>query len=158
MWVWPAPGGRQQCPAFSRTCHLCKKVGHLARVCRGRRVTQNTLRPSPHTAGPATMAIHTERPPDRSTPQINSSKVINPSKHEPAPTIQVHMSSLNGQATVQVLPDSGADISVASISLLDCLQEHPDNLLSSDITPRAVNGTKMHPIGKLPVTLSLGIA
>ena len=29
----PRPGGRQQCPAATRTCHYCKKVGHLAKVC-----------------------------------------------------------------------------------------------------------------------------
>ena len=148
------PGGRQQCPAFNRTCHLCKKMGHLARVCRGRRAPQNIFRPPPH-SGPATMAVRIETPVNQ-PPQVNTSKVVSCTSHEPAPTIHVHMSALNGQATVQVLPDSGADISVAGKALLDHLHEHPDNLLTSDVTPRAVNGTKMHPIGKLPVTLSLG--
>ena len=57
---------------------------------------------------------------------------------------------------VQALPDSGADICVAGIALLQQLHEHPDNLLPSTITPRAVNGTTMNPIGKLPITLSIG--
>jgi len=66
------------------------------------------------------------------------------------------MSALNRHATVQALPDSGVDISVAGNTLLQHLREHAGNLLPSNITPRTVNGTKMHPIGKLPVTLSLG--
>ena len=66
------------------------------------------------------------------------------------------MSSLNGKATVKALPDSGADICVAGTALLQQLHEHPDNLLPSVVTPQAVNGTTMNPIGKLPVTLSLG--
>ena len=106
--------------------------------------------------GPRTMAIHTNPDQDERLPQINLSRVINSPAFEPAPTIQVHMSALNGHATVQALPDSGADISVAGNTLLQHLHEHAGNLLPSNITPRTVNGTKMHPIGKLPVTLSLG--
>ena len=66
------------------------------------------------------------------------------------------MSSLNGQAMVEALPDSGADICVGGAALLHQLNEHPANLLPSTITPRAVNGTTMKPVGKLPVTLTLG--
>ena len=66
------------------------------------------------------------------------------------------MSSLNGQSMVKVLPDSGADISVAGRDLLEHLHELPGNLLPTNVTPRAVNGTKIHPLGKIPVTLSLG--
>ena len=33
----PHPGGRQQCPARSLTCHFCKKPGHLMKVCRQRK-------------------------------------------------------------------------------------------------------------------------
>lgn len=35
------------------------------------------------------------------------------------------------------------------------LNEHPDNIFPSSLTPRAVNGTSIHPIGKLPVNISL---
>ena len=57
------------------------------------------------------------------------------------------MSALNGSCTFPVLPDSGADISVGGLAMLECLNEHPDNLLSSSVTPRAVNGSTMTPIG-----------
>ena len=56
---------------------------------------------------------------------------------------------------MQVLPDSGVDASVAGQQLLQHLNEHINNLLPSEITPRAANGSKMYALGKLMVTLSL---
>jgi hypothetical protein len=35
------------------------------------------------------------------------------------------------------------------------LHEVPDNLLPSNVIPRAVNGSVMRPIGKIPVTIAL---
>ena len=151
-------GGRQQCPAYNLICHTCKKVGHFARVCRGRRppqTTPGTTAPATTQTRPATLTVHTD-PLLSTMPHVATAKVANRPTFDPAPTISVHMSSLNGQASVHALPDSGADISVAGKPLLEHLHEHPDNLLPSDVTPRAVNGTTMRPIGKLPVTLSLG--
>ena len=99
------------------------------------------------------MAIHSNPDQDERLPQINLSRVINSPAFEPAPTIQVHMSALNRHATAQALPDSGAGISVAGNTLLQHLHEHAANLLPSNIITRMVKSTKMHPIGKLPVTL-----
>ena len=73
----------------------------------------------------------------------------------PAPTITVHMSTLNGEATVTALPHSGADISIAGPSLLHQLNEHPHNLIQSTMVPRAVNGSTMQPLGKLPINITL---
>ena len=58
--------------------------------------------------------------------------------------------------TGNALPDSGADICVTGIAFLQQLHEHSDNLIPSVVTPRAVNRTTMSPIGKLPLTVSLG--
>ena len=116
------------------TCRTCNRVGHLARVCQGGQ-------------RPAALS----QPP--TTPDIKATNLETDGEH--APTINIHVSSLNGCASLNILPDSGADISVAGPSTLTQLHEHPDNLLPSGLTPRAVNGTSMHPLGKLPVTLEL---
>ena len=53
-----------------------------------------------------------------------------------APTIDMAMSLLDGEATARVLPDSGADVSVAGKLLLNHLREHQDNsLLPSNVMP-----------------------
>ena len=40
--------------------------------------------------------------------------------------------------------------------MLKQLNEHKDNLLSSNVTSRAINDTAMDPLGKVPITLTLG--
>ena len=150
----PHPGGRQNCPAFNRVCHNCRITGHLAHVCKkkGRALVPGPHSQSQHSA-PGTLSLQADYLlEEHGTPQINSSKVSH--TFEPAPTIRVHVASLNGNTTIPVLPDSGADISVAGPSMLEKLNEHPDNLLPSNVRPRA--GNTMTPIGKLPVTISLG--
>ena len=143
------PGGRQQCPAVNRRCNFCKKVGHIAKVCRAKR---NTSRPPSYAA--LALQVEQSAEPEELHPEVNTSSVSGMG-FEPAPTIMVSISSLNGQATVEVLPDSGADVCVAGMSLLQQLQEIPDNLIPSNITPRTVNGSVMQPLGKLPVTITL---
>ena len=54
------PGGRQQYPAFNYICHVCKKVGHVASVCKGGRAPPAKF--NNHTAPHAAMAIHVEPP------------------------------------------------------------------------------------------------
>ena len=71
----------------------------------------------------------------------------------PPPMITIHISSLNGSSDIEILPDLGADISAVSKEVLSCLNGHVDNLVPSQMIPRTVNGAKMHPLGKLPVTL-----
>ena len=84
------------------------------------------------------------------------SNIRNVASTDPAPLIAINVSSLHGSITIKVLPDSGADISAAGTEILHHLNEHVDNLLPSRIIPRAVNGAKMYPIGKLPVKFMLG--
>ena len=151
----PHQGGRRQCPAFNQTCHLCQKIGHFAKVCRGRQARQHTLKP---TAQPqaSTKAVFTRASKERGSPRIHMSNVREATAIDPAPTIIVHISSLNGSADMEILPDSGADISAAGKEALRCLGEHVNNLLPSNIIPRAVNGTRMRSIGKIAVTFQLG--
>ena len=67
---------------------------------------------------------------------------------EPAPTISVRMTSSKRTALVTVLPDSGADISAARQTIVGLLGHYLDNLAPSEISPRAVNGACMKPLGK----------
>lgn len=64
--------------------------------------------------------------------------------------------STNGSRELEVLPDSNADISATGAEMLKYLNEHVGSLHPSTVTPKAVNGTKLHPLGKLPVKLHLG--
>ena len=141
-------GGRKQCPTYALTCHSCQKVGHFAKVCRGRQMRRPASQPTT-VQTPSTQAIE-------AVPRIHTSNIGDPTIVDPAPKISIHISALNGAANLEILPDSGADISVAGKEILCKLGEHEHNLLPSKIVPRAVNGTKMRPIGKLPVTFVLG--
>ena len=76
-------------------------------------------------------------------------------KTEPAPTITVRISSSIGVHYLDVLPDSGADISTAGQDVLTILGEHIGIILPSSISPGTVNGL---PLGKVPVTIQLGKA
>ena len=60
------------------------------------------------------------------------------------------MSSSSGIREVEVLSDLGADISAAGQEILRTLGEHIDNLLPSNISPRAVNRLCMTPVDKIP--------
>ena len=83
----PHPGGRQQCAAANCHCKFCKKIGHLAKVCKGR------SRP-PYGA----MAVCMDSPNDEPSPEVNASHLLQAS-FELAPIITLNLSSLNGQAT-----------------------------------------------------------
>ena len=94
---------------------------------------------------------------DEQPPQVNASRAItNSPAFEPAPTINIH----NNYYVIPQRPLNSSGLTRLGYrhirALLEHLHEHPDNLLPSDVTPKAVNGTKMHPMGKMPVTLSLG--
>ena len=139
----PHPGGRSQCPAYRQICYNCQKIGHYSKVCRGK-LARCRDPPSPSTVNTLQISQHT------------LSNIRNVASTDPAPLIPISVSSLHGSITIKVLPDSGADISAAGTEILCHLNEYVDNLLPSRITPRAVTGAKMHPIGKLPVKLKLG--
>ena len=145
-------GGRKRCPAYNLTCHLCQRVGHFARVCRIP-AQQGPPDKTPQLQTP-TRSIQALTATMNEPPQINHAKLGEGTTR--APTINVHISSLNGATEVETLPDSGADISAAGRAILSQLGEHELNLLPSQMIPRAVNGTRMHPVGRLPITLRLG--
>ena len=142
----PHVGGRARCPAYEQICHHCNKPGHFARVCRAKKST--TLRPPP-----SAKSIQTTWPEEPRQHHLDTITQI--SATDPAPTIRVHLQSVNGTCDTLVLPDSGADISAAGPHLLKLLHEHPLNLLTSEVAPRTADGHSMEPIGKFPVTFHL---
>ena len=141
-------GGRSQCSAFNQTCSFCHKVGHFARVWRGKQTCQTT---TVNTAQVSANAIQVQPQLDNHIQLYN----ITEDQAEPAPTIKVYISSSSGTRRVEILPDSGADISAIRQGMLGMLGQHVDNLLPSKISPRAVNGSHMTPIKKLPVRIQL---
>ena len=148
MWVQHM-GGRARCPAYDKACPSCHKVGHFARVCRSKQQPhqQPLTNDNPQ---PTANAIRLQSPQDDHIQLYG----IAGSKAEPAPTITVQMTSASRTMPVTVLPDSGADISAAGQALTGILGLHVDNLTPSEISPRAVNGACMKPLGKIPVTQS----
>jgi len=75
---------------------------------------------------------------------------------EPAPRVTVSILSTTGTHQVEVLPDSGADISAAGQQVFSSMGHHIDNILTSNITPKTVNGLSMTPLGRILVTIRLG--
>ena len=145
-------GGRRQCPAYNQTCSHCHKLGHFARVCRGRQVQQRTTSTAVGQTSVNTICLGSH---NKETEQVQMYN-IGSSTTQPAPTITVQISSPTGTKDVKVLPDSGADISAAGQEVMRHLGQHKDNLLPSKVCPRTVNGMLMRPLGKIPIALQLG--
>ena len=145
-------GGHRQCPAYNRTCAHCHKVGHFTKVCRSR-----PAQPPPSIV---------ENQPSARTIRVQS-KELSQQQHlqlykvqeaatEPVLTITVQVSSSTGTQNLDVLPDSGADISAAGQEVLEFLGQHVNNILPSHISLRTVNGITMTPLGRVPITIKLG--
>ena len=133
----PHHGGRRNCPAIKVDCHSCGKIGHFESVCQSKNKENN----------PSVNALEVNK--------NNHLWSINAVTAEPpAPTVLLHARALNGEADVQVLPDSGANSCAAGTQFLNKLGERKGNLRPSDIEPQAVNGNTMTPLGCLPVTFS----
>ena len=127
----PHIGGRARCFAYDQVCLHCNKIGNFARVCRAKQA-QSAFRQSQGQhplPSPSTKFLQTE---DAHPSQLSTIRQV--AATEPAPTVNVHILSVNGSCETQALPDSGADISAARPQLLKSLGEHALNLLSSDIT------------------------
>ena len=119
------------------------------KVCRGKQPQRQAASNTPSQV--SANAIHVLPQIDNHIQLYN----ITEEKAEIASIIRVNMSSSSGTRQVEVLPDSGVDISAAGQGILRILGQHVDNLLLSSISPRAVNGSCMTPIGKVPIRIQL---
>ena len=102
-------GGRRQCPAYNRTCAICHKVGHFAKVCRSKQAQQQA---GDSQQQPNARAIRVQSQ-QHSQKQYLQLYKVHERATEPAPTIVVQVSSSTGIHSLDVLPDSGADICTA---------------------------------------------
>ena len=108
---WGSRTGHRQCLPYNQVSSHCHKLGHFARVCRGRQIqprddTITSVRQL------STNTIRVQSQPDNTTQQLQLYNMSD-SKTEPAPTIMVSISLSTGTRNIKVLPDSGAHISAA---------------------------------------------
>ena len=103
-------GGHKNCPAYKRTCRKCGKIGHFSKVCR---------QSLPLVSSQALEARDQQRACTLSTSELPFIQATSES-FKTAPTITMNVSTPHGQATLQVLPDSGADICAAGKGLTLC--------------------------------------
>ena len=134
-------GGRKKCPAFNQTCRSCGRLGHFARVCLRKHSAAGQYHKP---ATPHAQALSTNE-----LPIVQLSELAH-GPATPAPTVNMQVSTHHGQASLDILPDSGAEISAAGPQFVQALGEYMDNLAPSNICPRAVNGSILYPVGKLP--------
>ena len=92
-------------------------MGHFAKVCRGKSLRQ-TASNTPSQASANTIRVQHQL--DNHIQLYN----VTEEKSEAAPTIRVNISSSSGTKQVEVLPDSGADISAAGQGILRILRQH----------------------------------
>ena len=90
------------------------------------------------------------------TSQTKLSNIHHMSSSDPDPLIKVNITSTNGSCDIEVLLDSGADISASGKGILAHLNEKVEFLNPSDVFPKTVNGAQMSPLGKLLVIVQLG--
>ncbi len=105
-------GRRKACPAYRAVCSNCGKLGHYSTVCRQKPSNQFT---SGFRKAPRALSIQSEGPQQTEENNAHHPGMMSLNHSVPAPTLPVHIQGLNGEAVVEVLPDSGADISAAGI-------------------------------------------
>ena len=132
---------------------IAGKTGHYHAVCRQRPKAPSGPSKKPP---PQTNSLSLTGPRQVGAPRVRHPGMMSLNHADPAPTLTVHIKALNGQAMVEALPDSGADICAAGVVFLAHIKEHTLNLLPSEVKPRAVNGSILSPIGSLKAVISVG--
>ena len=135
-------GGRRNCPAKDLVCHSCGQKGHIRPACYSKSKDNDNKG-----SGASVNALEFNK-----NDRLWSINAV--AAEPPAPTVALHAKALNGEADVQVLPDSGANICAAGVQFLTKLGELEDNIGDSDVEPQTVNGKTMKPLGCLRVTFS----
>ena len=130
-----------QCPAYSKRCDKCHKLGHFAAQCRTKAQINN---------------LQMQNDEDQvGTSQLMSIKSVRSETR--APRINLIVKGPNGSAELSVLPDSGADITAADVKTISLLGETVKSIEPSTLSQtQSVDGSTLQPIGQMTVKISLG--
>jgi len=123
--------------------HNSQPIARLASVARKLAILQKSAEAGHPDRGPSIPTCTTSHP--------KMSNIHHMASTDPAPLITVNITSANGSHDIKILPDSDTDISESGREILTHLNEQLRTLMLSDVVPKTVNGTKMFPLGKLPV-------
>ena len=116
--VWMHAGGHRQCPAYNWTCAICHKVGHFAKVCCNKLAQQQTGS-SQQQPNARTIRVQSQQLSQKQYLQLYT---VHERATESKPTIAVQISSSTGTCSLDVLPDSEADICTAGQEVLEYLE------------------------------------
>lgn len=137
------PGGK--CPAIGKTCSKCKGENHFAKMC-----TKRKDHPKKDTG---------EKSSKSSSSKLAVIKLASVSSSRRAPQIIVsvfHVDTHMALGKVSVTPDTGAEISVAGLDILNQLDWHINNLLPVDVQLVTASNQSLDPVGQMSVTLHYG--
>ena len=119
---------RLECPARDKECKICGKIGHFSSVCKKKNFKVNDIRPE------------TELQEDTNeTDFVDFTQVINVSSsfmnENRTPKITIKIKTRNGMGTlIKVIPDTGAEISIAGKNLLEKSKVHQKTLTMRNST------------------------
>jgi hypothetical protein len=143
---------REECPAWGRKCHNCDLPNHFAKVCRQPR-RNPAGNPPQHESASAIIAHVTY---DQSEDVFTSASPVSEIRFVPAEMTPIIGGKRRPKRTIQVFPDSGADICLAGSKHLAEL-----NIPLGDLTPcrkvvRAVGGSLLTCIGWFQCEFEMG--
>ena len=131
-----------KCPAVGKKCNKCKGDNHFSKMCRTR-----TEQPKKDTGGKSSKS------------KIAVIKLASVASHQRVPQIIVSVCDTDSQmalAKVSATPNTGAEISVAGLDILQQIRGHVNNLLPVDVTLVTATNEAMQPIGKMEILLKYG--
>ena len=137
---------KRACPAFGKTCGYCQKVGHFVEVCRTKKRDEKNLH----------LIEESQADDNQSESSANDLTVLNiysapqiHNHHQNNWTVSLKINQQLGNFKI----DSGADCNVMSMNLFNTLKLQTKDIIKSKSRLKVYNGSKIHPIGKISVTV-----